>query len=348
LSMYFNITKPSKIFFILSVFLMANFYALAQKTDVVVLLNGDKITGEIKSLQTGLLNFKTDDMGTINIEWIKIDNIRTDKIFEIELVDGRTFYGTIEPGSIEGTLLVKGISTDTRLFMKYIVKITRIKESFWDILSGYVLLGFSFTKASQIGQLSLGVSTNYRTKTYYAELNANSVITTTKREPTSRKEDIFLTYNRYLESRFFWAGLIGAEENTELGLQLRTSLGGGAGLNVIQTNKNLLSTLVGVSLNREWYTDSTESKNNIEGLVTGNYQLFIYDHPKISFQTSVRIFPGFTDFGRIRSSLNSYLDWEIFLDFYWVLSFYFTYDNKPAFTGSETDYRFEFSIKYEL
>lgn len=346
--MQFNITKHSKIFFIICFFLLANFYALAQKTDVVILINGDKITGEIKSLQTGLLNFKTDDMGTINIEWIKIDNIKSDNIFEIELVDGRTYYGYIEPGTIKGMLLVKSLSNETRLFMRHIVKITRIKESFWDILSGYVQLGFNFTKASQIGQLSFGFSGKYRTKAFYSELNANSVITTSKKESTSRKEDIFLTYYRLLENRWFWAGLIGAEENTELGIKLRTSLGGGGGLNVIQTNKNLLNTLVGVSLNREWYLDSTESKYNIEGLVTGNYQLFIYDHPKVSLQTSVKVFPGFTDFGRIRSSLDSYLDWEIFLDFYWVLSFYFTYDNKPAYTASETDYRFEFSIKYEL
>jgi len=337
-----------KILFTLSIFLLQSHSALAQKTDIVVLLNGDKMTGEIKSLQTGLLNFKTDNMGTVKIEWIKIDKIWTDKIYEIELVNGRTYYGTIEPDSIKGKLLVKEVSKDTRLFIKDIVKITRIKESFWDILNGYVQLGFSFTRASQIAQLSLGFNGKYRTKAFFAELNANSVITTTKAERTSRKQDIFLTYYRFLENRWFWAGLIGAEENTELGIQLRTSLGGGGGLDIIQTNRNVLSTLLGVSLNREWYTDSTEAKNNIEGLVSGNYELFIYDRPKVHFQTSVKIFPGLTDFGRVRSNLESSLDWEIFLDFYWALSFYLTYDNKPASTGSETDYRFETSIRYEL
>ena len=93
---------------------------------------------------------------------------------------------------------------------------------------------------------------------------------------------------------------------------------------------------------------NAQLRMNIEGLLNGKYQLFVYDHPKVSFQTSLNIFPGITDFGRIRSNLNSYLDWEIFLDFYWVLSFYFSYDNKPASTASETDYRFETSIKYEL
>jgi len=42
--------------------------ALAAKTDVVVLLNGDRITGEVKELSYGQLKFKTDDMGTLYIE----------------------------------------------------------------------------------------------------------------------------------------------------------------------------------------------------------------------------------------------------------------------------------------
>ena len=334
--------------FILPIILLYNFNSFAQKNDVVMLLNGDRITGEIKSLQTGLLNFKTDNMGTIDIEWIKIDKIWTDNIFEVELVDGRTYYGSIEPGNDSGTLLVKGVTLETRLFMEYIVKITRIKESFWDILSGYIKLGVSFTKASQIGQISFGFNGKYRTKVFYSELNANSVITTTKDKSTSRKQDIFLTYNRFLENRWYWAGIIGAEENTELGIKLRTSFGGGIGNNFIQTNVNWLGGLAGLTLNREWFIDSTEAKYNIEGLLNGNYQLFIYDHPKVSLETILNIYPSITNFGRIRSNLDVNLDWEIFLDFYWVLSFYFNYDNKPTSNASESDYRIETAIKYEL
>ena len=39
----------------------------APKTDVVVLKNGDKITGEVKTLERGRLEFSTDSMGTVYI-----------------------------------------------------------------------------------------------------------------------------------------------------------------------------------------------------------------------------------------------------------------------------------------
>ena len=346
--MYVRPLKNSIKVFIVSALLLFNSNLFAQKTDVVIMQNGDHITGELKRLEFGILVFKTDDIETINIKWNKIKSVQTNNIYEVELVDGRVYYGSIEPGKLDGTLLIKGVTLESRLFMKFIVKITRIKESFWDILSGFVKLGFSFTKASQIGQLSFGFSGKYRTKDFYAELNANSVVTTTKQEPTSRKQDIFLTYNRFLENRWFWAGRIGAEENTELGIQLRTSFGGGAGFNIIQTNKNFLNTLAGLSLNREWFIDSVEARNNLEGLISSNYQIFIYDHPKVSLETALNIFPGLTDFGRVRSNFDVNLDWEIFLDFYWVVSFYFNYDNKPTGNASQSDYRIESSIKYEL
>ncbi len=38
-------------------------------TDSVVLDNGNLITGELKSLENGIIRFSTDAMGTVSIEW---------------------------------------------------------------------------------------------------------------------------------------------------------------------------------------------------------------------------------------------------------------------------------------
>jgi len=76
--------------------------------------------------------------------------------------------------------------------------------------------------------------------------------------------------------------------------------------------------------------------------------MFIYDAPKVSFNTTLNFLPSVTNFGRIRSNFDIDMDWEIFIDFYWVLSFYFNYDNKPTTTASETDFRIETSFKFEL
>ncbi len=67
----------------------------APKTDVVILENGNQITGEIKKLERGKLEYSTDDIGRIHIQWDKIMHIESSKFYEIELQTGVRYYGAI-------------------------------------------------------------------------------------------------------------------------------------------------------------------------------------------------------------------------------------------------------------
>ena len=53
---------------VLAVPLCTTLLEARDKTDVVRLKNGDRITGEIKELERGKLTVKTDSMGTLSIE----------------------------------------------------------------------------------------------------------------------------------------------------------------------------------------------------------------------------------------------------------------------------------------
>lgn len=347
--MLFSLKTYSKLFFTLLIFILFNYSLFAQKTDVVVLNNGDKITGEVKYLKVGILTYSTNNMETINIQWDKIKSISTQNFFEVEVTDGRVFFGSISPSDEEGMMIVNGVTIDHNLFMKYVVRINRIKESFWDILDGYIKFGFSFTKASQIGQISLGGNSKYRTKTNLFELTLNSVITTTEKEPTSSKNDLSFSYQRNLKYEWFYAGIASLQENSELGIKLRTSLGGGIGNNFIQTQNQWFYTLAGLSINKEAKTDQSEQTFNIEGLINAQYQLFKYDHPKANLLTYIYIFPSLSDLGRYRFNYNAQVSWEIFIDFYWDLTFYYEYDNSPQTEStSRSDYRIDTSVKFEF
>ncbi len=54
---------------------LASARADAAYTDTVVLKNGDRIRGEVKSLQQGKLEFKTDTMSTVYIKWDRVAEI---------------------------------------------------------------------------------------------------------------------------------------------------------------------------------------------------------------------------------------------------------------------------------
>ena len=65
----------------------------AQKTDVVVLPNGDRITGEIKGVSRGKLDYSTDDAGRISIEWEKIVRVTSRQSYEVTLRSGQRLFG---------------------------------------------------------------------------------------------------------------------------------------------------------------------------------------------------------------------------------------------------------------
>ena len=73
------------------------------RTDVVTLANGDRITGEVVQLQRGRLEFKTDDAGTLYLEWDKLVSVVAARVVEVVTSDNRRFVGmlaTAAPRSI--------------------------------------------------------------------------------------------------------------------------------------------------------------------------------------------------------------------------------------------------------
>ena len=71
--------------------------ASAARTDAIVLLNGDRLTGEVVQMRQGKLEVKTDDAGTISIEWDKIASLSTADQYELVAFDGSPHAYQIHP-----------------------------------------------------------------------------------------------------------------------------------------------------------------------------------------------------------------------------------------------------------
>jgi len=321
----------------------------AQKTDVIILFNGDKITGEIKEMQTGLLKLSTDNLSTIYIEWDKITEIHADKIFEVELTDGRIYYGSFQPSEKKGMIFLKGVTLENDLYLKYIVRITRIRESFWDILQGYIKMGVSYTKSNKVGELSYGTDVIYTTKSQRSELLLNSNFSGSEGNPTSSNNNVSFSYNKFLTHKWFWGGIAIAEQNSELGLNLRTTLGAAIGNDFLQNNKHFFNVVTGFSAVVEWYEGEPEAQTNLTGYISSKYQFFIYETPGITLYSFLNIYPYLTNFGRIRVNYTLDFDWQIITDFYWDMSFYVDFDNEPqSIDASTVDYNIQMGLKYNL
>ena len=133
------------------------------KTDIVVLGNGDRITCEVEALARGRLTVKTDSMGTLQIEWDDILELTISARFEVELETGEKFISSLAAAPGDGNLNVVG-DTDVVLPHASVVRIREIGEGFWSQLEGSVDVGFSFTKASDAKQWSFSGEVIRRTE----------------------------------------------------------------------------------------------------------------------------------------------------------------------------------------
>ncbi len=324
----------------------------AQKTDVLILINNDVITGEIKKLEHGMLVYKTDDVGTLQVKWDKVIGLKSDDYFEFETAEGKTFFGTLLASQEHGMLKISPHAVASfMLDMQDIIRITPIENRFWNRLDGSISIGFNYTKASDIAQLNYNANTTYRTRKISNEiiLDGNTTYGVTMedegREITLR-EDFSDIFTRFLKHKWYVQAYVATQKNTELGIDRRILLGFGGGNYLIQSNRHALGALIGLVGIREWLAGENPNQSNLEGLINLSYSLFKYDTPKSDISFTGSFFPGLTDWGRVRAEVNIKIKQEIIKDFFFSLSFYESYDNKPGENASENDWGIVTSIGY--
>lgn len=338
--------KKLKILFLL--FFILTSISLAEKTDIVVMNNGITVIGEIKKMELGKLTFKTDDMGTLSIKWTKVVHLISKHIFEFKTQDGKLLFGSLDSSSVEGEMIIKTENDSINISTKHIVYIVPIKSSFWEKNSGSVSVGLNFTKSTGNGQLNVQFNNTFNSEKWTQNTNLNSVFSFQDNDQTSKNQNLSISLERALPKKWLAGATLAFEQNTALGIQLRSSITPVGGYVFTQSNTNVLWGILGLSFNRENFTDTTESIFNLDGYAQLQYQLFRYDDPEISLNTYVNIYPGITDWGKIRSNLYINLDWEIISDFYWDLTFTFNYDNKPTGNASTYDYQLNSALKYKF
>jgi len=308
--------------------------ALAADTDIVVLKNGDRFHGEIKGMEYGRLQLLTTTMSTVYVEWDKVAGLVSPNFFELELMDGTRYYGSLEPADA-GTLAVALEGQTNALDVWQVVRIRRIKSSFWDRIDGSISLGANYTRSSEIGQGSLSASLRTRRPAFELSTDFSTTITVQPDQPDQSRTAFGVSYLRLMRNRWFVPAVGKLERNTDLGLDLRSSVGGGMGRYVLQTNRSVLSAAGGLLLNRENPVEG-DTTTNVEAFVATTYEFFTYDTPKTSIDTTFALFPSLNVSGRYRTDFSLTLSREIVKNFTVGVTAYDSYDNKPPGGSSST------------
>ena len=317
--------------------------AAAQKTDVIVLGNGDRITGEIKIMNRGRLSLSTDDAGTISIEWNKISTITSKFQFEVVTTTGLRHVGSLGSGP-DGKVAVAGQAITLNFSVFEIVSIAPVRASFWQKLDGSVALGASYAQSSGVGQISFDGKLNFRRPAFTAYTLFSAGITKEEDEADTKRYSWQFGFTRFFENEWILNPLGLIESNPDLGFNLRSSGAVTIGRYLTQSNSGWIMLAGGASVGREQPVDG-ETLTNVDALIALNASKFNYDFPKTSLDFSMLVFPSLNDFGRVRLNANLSFSRELIKDFNLTFTAYNSYDNRPPTAGaSKNDVGFSLSL----
>jgi hypothetical protein len=323
------------------------------KTDLVVLKNGDRLTCEIKKLNSGILYLSLGyALGTISVNWAEVAELKSGQLFLVKTEDGSLYRGTLSTtvNGASGQMNVEVIeSTNQRVYLEQsrVIRIDRTSDAFWQRFNGTLSSGLNYSKGNQATQYNLSSETEYLRERWSARANFYSDLAASHGAPTSTRNQLSFT-GRHLLSRphYFYEGLVSFLQSSEQGIQIQRLVGGGIGWFLKDTNDMSIAVSGGVAWQRTNYDQSAFSLPAQDvgaalaligtALALIELKLFRFDQSNVNIQTGV--FPAFSDPGRVYVTTNVSYFIKLFGKLSWNVNSYGNWDTRPPVHFSGSDY----------
>jgi putative salt-induced outer membrane protein YdiY len=307
--------------------------------DTVIMKNGDRLTGEVKKLEQGVLYIETDYFsGSVGVDWLQVEKVESKATFQIVLSDGKRISGSIskEAVSVEGEdFKVHAPTADVPVSGVDVVQIESQKQTFWRQLKGSIDFGYNFTSGNNQSSLSTSASAVYPAEHWAAGSSYTISFSGQSGGTTTNLFESQTFAERFLNRNSFVLGLGDFLHSSQQNLSLRTTLGGGYGRYLKRSNQNSLRWLVGADYSKGNYQAGLNqpTQNNVELLLGAEYQLFHFD--RYTLQSQFLLFPGLSDFGRVRFTTNDTFSMRLSNNFHLNFSFWDNFDSNPPLSAKK-------------
>ncbi|HEU4389244.1 MAG TPA: DUF481 domain-containing protein [Blastocatellia bacterium] len=304
--------------------------------DVVILNNGDQMTGEIKNLEHGMLKFKSGYMlDSVLLDWGRVNRLDSKDQYIVLLTNGKVFTATIKLDGGDSFRITEGASSFTVQKVE-VLQIRPANQRFWTQLNGSIDYGFSYTSGNGQYQTQLSAAASYRGEGYLVAGDMSSVFSGQSEGSSTRRNTFDAKYWKLFRQKWFFGGLVDLLSSEQQSLKLRTTVAGAVGRNLMQTSRTSMNVFSGIAVARERYTSVGQPHaTTSEALVGTNFSTFRFRSLDIS--SSLLVWPSLTDAGRVRMGLNSNLKIELVKDLFWRFSLYENFDSRPPVTAKRND-----------
>lgn len=316
------------------------------KTDVLVMKNGDRMSCEVKGLESGILQVNFDYIdGTTAVDWSKVARVESKQLFLVKTEDGSVHTGTLDtiatsagrPVTIEVT---EGPATGIEIDRRQIISLTPTSANFWRRFNGDISFGVTYSKGNQSTVYSLGSETAYVRERWSVLANFDSNLSSNNGATASARNELTVIATRLMPwKNWFYAGMTDFLQSSVQGISVQSSLGGGVGRYLKNTNRASISIIGGgawQNTNYQQTAGAVSGQNVAAGWVYADAKLFKFS--KTNLNLTAGLMPAISDPGRVRFNTNASYYVKLFSDLRWNVSFYANWDNRPPIGFSSNDY----------
>ena len=316
-----------------------------EKSDVLVMRNGDRLTCEIKSLSADVLYVSLDyALGTVSIDWFKVDHLESKQLFMVKTQSGEVYSGTLSmpkteaerPVSIE---VVNPAGTKVDLPRAQVTRVEQGFQGLWQRFNGSVGLGAIYNKGNQSTQYSLSTDVDYPRERWAASVSYNSTLSSSQGvSPSSRNQVDASAYRLMPWNNWYYKGATDFLQSSEQGIDLQSTFAGGIGRYLKNTNHLAITLTGGFAYQRITYGQKVlvaAPENVTSAWISGQAKLYQFD--RTSLVVTASLLPALSDPGRLHFNLNSSYYIKIWGKFDFNVSFYGNWDTQPppGFSGSD-------------
>jgi Protein of unknown function, DUF481 len=315
-------------------------------TDVIVMKNGDRMTCEIRGLSAGVLSVKLKYVqGSIGVDWLQVARLESNQLFLVKTEDGTVYTGKLSTAATSGERpmsieIASAPEKEVEVSQSQLIKLDQTAESFRQRFSGAINTGILYSKGNESAQYNVASQVEYRRERWSSQGSFNSSFASSSNANVATRNQVDLSAMKLLPwNNWFYLGAGDFLQSSVQGIDLQTTLGGGVGRYLRNSNQASLYVLGGFAWQNARYTTFTpgqRAQNAAAALVTAELKLFRFK--KTDLDISAVVLPGISEPGRIRANTNASYYIKLFSDLSWNLSFYGNWDNQPPPTLSGSDY----------
>jgi putative salt-induced outer membrane protein YdiY len=308
--------------------------AKVTRKDLVVMKNGDRLSGNVKKLENGVLYIDTVYLSnSIGVDWRQVESIHSVATYQITLVSGRRLMGVIEQlapaDARDKNFVIREPGGELKIFAGDVAEISQQKSTFLRQLAGSINASYGFTSGNSQSSATIDADASYSSTKWLSAASLSESFNGEAGASRTNRSDLQFGTERFLNRDSFVMGIADFLHSSQQDLDLRTTLGGGYGRFIFRKGDKGLSWVTGVVYTNERFSEiSGQTRdNNVEALLGLRYASYNFNFGQ--FQSQLFVFPGLSDSGRIRVTTNNSLTIALTNKFHFTTTFWDNFDSRP-------------------